>query len=783
MSVTRQEWEQEQKRVDRVTAKIGQRMEELEHRVSGLKKEIVDIRRDLWEDVTVNVDEPHEALETAASVKQQADVLAERERGFRAADKELSVLARMRRSPWFGRIDFREDGESETERIYLGIASFRDEENDEFLVHDWRAPISSLYYDAAPGLVHFETPGGTVTGELELKRQYVIRAGKIVSLFDTGVTIGDELLKEVLGRQLDAQMKSIVATIQKEQNRIIRSERSRLLIVQGAAGSGKTSTALQRVAWLLYRYRGQLKADQIVLFSPNPMFNSYINSVLPELGEENMKQATFQDLLEQRLGTRFRLEDPFVQMEYALTGTEEPGYPARIVGIRFKASMAYMRLLDRYLDHLGREGLIFRDVKFRNETVLTAEEIGEQFTVMGADVRIQDRVSRLADWILKKLGERAEEEKEKHWVDEEIQYLDNETYAKAFKQMQREKRFSAGTFDDYDRQRDVLAAFVVGREMKPVRRWVKRLGFVDTAAVYRRLFEDPQLAFRLVEEVDLPAEWPEICRHTAERLKRNELSYEDATPFLYLTERIEGTETDNTIRHVLIDEAQDYSPFQFAFIRRLYPRARITVLGDFNQAIFAHSGTEGVFASLPELLGEGEAETFILTKSYRSTRPIVEFTRRLIPGGEAIEPFNREGGKPVLSILEGRYGLADRVAERIRALREAGHQSVAVICKTARESREAHEALRKRVSVRMIDKETVSFDKGALVIPAYLAKGIEFDAVIIWDASADAYGRESERQLFYIANTRAMHELHLYSPGPVSPFLEEVSPELLEREI
>lgn len=284
MSVTQQEWQKEQERVGRVTAEIGKRMDDLQQRVSGLKSEIVNIRKNFWDDVTVNVDEPHETVETAVSVKQQAEVLAERERSFRHANKELSILSRMRKSPWFGRIDFREDGEQETEKIYLGIASFRDE-NDEFLVYDWRAPISSLYYDGTPGTVRYETPGGTVTGTLELKRQYIIRNGKIISLFDTGVTIGDELLQEVLGKHADAQMKSIVATIQKEQNRIIRSEGPRLLIVQGAAGSGKTSTALQRVAWLLYRYRGSLTADQIMLFSPNPMFNSYVSTVLPELGK------------------------------------------------------------------------------------------------------------------------------------------------------------------------------------------------------------------------------------------------------------------------------------------------------------------------------------------------------------------------------------------------------------------------------------------------------------------------------------------------------------------
>jgi DNA helicase-2/ATP-dependent DNA helicase PcrA len=778
MSVSQQEWDKEQERVNRVADKIGERMEELERRISGLKTEIVDIRRNFWEDVTVNMEEPHEVLETAASVKQQAEVLAERERGFQQAQKEWSVLSRMKKSPWFGRIDFREDGERESENIYLGIASFRDEENDEFLVYDWRAPISSLYYDGAPGPVKYETPGGTVTGTLELKRQYVIRGGKIVSLFDTGVTIGDELLQEVLGRQSDAQMKSIVATIQKEQNRIIRSERSRLLVVQGAAGSGKTSTALQRVAWLLYRYRGSLTADQIVLFSPNPMFNSYVSTVLPELGEENMRQATFQELLEKRLGHLFELEDPFTQMEYVLTAMDEPGYLARIAGIRYKASQAFMDLMDRYLAFLGREGLVFQDLKFRDEIVLSAEEIGNRFYSLNPSMSLSDRLSLLADWLLDQLEERAKLEQGKPWVEEEIQYLDRETYAKAFKQLRKQRRFTADSFDDFAREQEILAAMVVREHFKPLRRFVRSLGFVDTPAVYRQLFADPDFVIRFAQGIELPREWTEICKQTVEKLNQGELAYEDATPFLYLKEQIEGTDTDNTIRHVLIDEAQDYSPFQFAFVKRLYPRARFTVLGDFNQAIFAHSGVGDTFQALPALFGTDGAETFVLTRSYRSTRQIVEFTRKLIPGGETIEPFNRDGRKPTLTRVANRKELEDRIAGRIRSLQDAGHQTIAVICKTARECREAYDALRGRVPVRLIGKETASFGKGALIIPAYLAKGIEFDAVMIWNASEDTYGRESERKLFYTACTRAMHELHLYSVGPVSPFLDRVSPDL-----
>ena len=247
------ELEKEQERVDAVVQKIDHQIRTLRRQTEAIKKEVLEMSRNFWDEVTINFGDPHDTIETLASVNQQARVLAERERSYRHARRRLTTLVRMKDSPYFGRIDFVEDGESKAESIYLGIASVRDEEGEP-LVYDWRAPIASLYYEGSPGPVRYQTPAGEVTGTLKNKRQFVIRDGRIRSMFDTGITIGDELLQEVLGRHSDTQMKNIVATIQKEQNPIIRNEGKRLLVVSGAAGSGKTSTALQRVS-PLYRYR------------------------------------------------------------------------------------------------------------------------------------------------------------------------------------------------------------------------------------------------------------------------------------------------------------------------------------------------------------------------------------------------------------------------------------------------------------------------------------------------------------------------------------------------
>lgn len=771
-----QTWPEEQRRAERILAVVDERLDKLERQAGGLRSDIVNIRKTFWDDVTVNMEDATEIAETFASMKQQAEVLSERERGHRHAMSQLKALARLKQSPYFGRIDFAEQGERGAERIYIGTSSLLDDSGFEFLVYDWRAPVSSLYYDYGPGEAQYETPGGAIHGTIELKRQFVIRDGVIRSLFDTGVTIGDELLQEVLGKQSDAQMKSIVATIQREQNRIIRNERARLLVVQGAAGSGKTSAALQRVAYLLYRYRETLKAEQIVLFSPNPMFNSYVSTVLPELGEENMQQTTFQEYVERRVGDAFRIEDPFGQMEYTLTAMKEPDYPARLASIRFKASADFMRLMDAYAAYLAKDGMLFRDVVFREEVLVSGERLRQRFYELDASLSIPNRMQALAEWLLKELRRLMQLERRKRWVEDEIELLDKDAYMQAFEQLQRKKRFSADTFDDFAREQELLALMVVQERFKTLRAQAKRLAFIDAPGVYRQLFADPGFAAAIAPGLTLPALWAEVCALTTAALDRGELSNEDAAPYVHVLERLEGFRTNMAVRHVFVDEAQDYSAFQFAMLKRLFPRAKMTVLGDLNQAIYAHTSVEtSGFAALGQLFDPAETETFVLTRSYRSTREIVEFTRGLVMGGESIELFNRPGRKPTVTFVPDRAKLAAAVAEKVRLMQKEGHRSIAVICKTAEESREAYGLLRPQLPLKRIGTETSSFERGVVVIPAYLAKGVEFDGVVLYDGSREAYRRESERKLFYTACTRAMHELHLCCVGEPSPFMTGVA--------
>ncbi|MEK3881594.1 RNA polymerase recycling motor HelD [Paenibacillus sp. PL2-23] len=779
MSIIENEREEEQKRVDRLTAIIARRIEGLRVRTGGIHGEIVDIRRNFWDDVTVNFEDAAETAETFASMKQQAELLNERERSHRHMVEQLSTLNRLQASPYFGRIDLLEEDAPEgaqPDRIYLGVGSLLDDSGDQYLIYDWRAPVSSLYYDYGPGPVVYETPAGEVRGEMTLKRQYIIRGGVIKSMFDTGVTIGDELLQEVLGKGSDAAMKSIVATIQQEQNRIIRNERAKLLIVQGAAGSGKTSAALQRAAYLLYRFRGSLTADQIVLFSPNPMFNSYISTVLPELGEQNMNQTTYQEHLERRVGQEFEVEDLFAQMEYSLRSPGTAEHDIRMRGIRAKASADFIRLIDDYAASLGERGLRFKSIMFRGRPLIPHTAIARRFYELDRGVSIANRLRELRGWLLKELVRLGKLERSKKWVDEAIELLDNEAYARAYEELQRKNKFSEQSYDDFASERDFLAAGVVQERFKKLRSRVKRGLFFDFPAIYKALYEprgDKACPWGAPGELTAE-EWKSVQSDTLQRLEQGQLPYEDATPYCYLKEKLEGFHTHTTVKYLFVDEAQDYSPLQFHYLRRIFPNSRMTLLGDFNQSVFIHSGSGNVFHSLGELFSEEETERITLHRSYRSTKQIIRFASSIIEGGEEIEPFNRNGEEPSVTRAEQASAILALVAAKLKELQgPGGYMSVAVICKSAEESRTLYGELSGLLpQIRLIEKETVTFEKGLVVIPSYLAKGVEFDAVIIADASENAYRREEERKLFYTACTRAMHELHLFYHGELTPFLQ-----------
>ncbi|HWO98529.1 MAG TPA: RNA polymerase recycling motor HelD [Bacillus sp. (in: firmicutes)] len=774
----RMELRQEQERVNSVMETITEQINRLESETSRRRMEVVNIRKHFWDEVKVNIDTFDDYLETIIGLRQEAQALSISQSTHRHASKRLSALRRMQEVPYFGRIDFIEEGTSTAQRIYIGISTLTDTSGENFLIYDWRAPVSNVYYDYQPGPAKYATPGGVIHGILEKKWQYLIRGGMIQSMFDTSLTIGDEILQQVLGKGTDKHMHNIVATIQQEQNRIIRHDRGRMLIVHGAAGSGKTSAALQRIAYLLYKYRDILNADQIILFSPNSMFNSYVSNVLPELGEENMQQVTFQEYLDHRLKGEFQVENPYDQLEYVLTAVDNPLYGTRIASIRFKAATRFFEVIKSYRESLELSGMVFKGIIFRGQTIVTAKQIAEKFYSSDTSLRFHSRLEKLKDWLIKQIDEAEKLERTKPWVQEEIEMLSNEDYHKAYIYLAEKRGFKGESIHDYEIEPEALARLIVRQKLKPLRKRIKAFRFVNIKGIYKQLFTDPARIKQWMDQ-ETPEEWADICLSTVKMLDEGKLFYEDATPFLLMKELIQGFQTNSSIKHVLVDEAQDYSPFQFEFLKRLFPSARMTVLGDFNQAIFTHASEMVDFHMLTGLYGPDETVAINLTRSYRSTRPIVEFTRGLVPDGERITAFERDGERPILTQLSNRAELHRSIASKVADLRKRQYSTIAVICKSASESTAAYDSLSGIEEIKLVKSGSIEYEQGVVVIPAYLAKGIEFDAVIIYDASAKSYGDESLRRLFYTACTRAMHHLQLYSVGEPNPFLRDIAPESL----
>jgi DNA helicase II / ATP-dependent DNA helicase PcrA len=755
LALERNEQRQEEQHLQEVLEFIDREIEETGGTAGGRKGELISGKKELWEDLVYDRDD--DWFEAAVQLTQQAQELSQHATSYRLAQSRAEKLEKLKSNPYFARLDFREEGEEALERIYIGTMSLMDDATHESIVYDWRAPVSGMYYDYGPGPAEYEAPDGQIRGEITLKRQFVIQGGKLAAVFDTGITIGDEMLKLMLGRSAEPRMKSIVTTIQSEQNRIIRETNSRYVFVQGAAGSGKTSAALQRIAYLLYRYRSVWTPEQVVLFSPNDVFNDYVSNVLPELGEDRIPQTTFFDYVWHRLQDVRALEHPYEQLEFVYSPEKHIDYEDRLAAIRLKASQSFAAVLDAYAASLVHSGVRFSPLIRGDTTYISVERLHEMFYETNARSKIPFRLSNMQERLL-----------------EEIAEFERKRTVALYRKMMKEPKY-LGTEDELKR----LSRKKAKKAFERMREDVQKFRFVDIVGTYRELFERDGFYEEICKTAGLAVspDWERARSDTLKRLDGETLPYEDATPLLYLLEALHGASRMNRIRHIVVDEAQDYSPVQWAYLRRLFPNAGVTALGDMNQAIHA-TGVDRWSKASDTLFPEEETMVIRLQRSYRSTKQIVEFTRRLIPGGEDIEAFEREGESVRIEHAEDEESLALYVSSLVDTLRQEGLKSIAVITKTGSECEAAAKALSVRMPVQTLTKDSQTFVSGLVVLPSYLAKGLEFDAVIVWDAGKSRYGREEERKLFYTVCTRALHRLHLCYTGDLTPFLAARHPEV-----
>jgi DNA helicase-2/ATP-dependent DNA helicase PcrA len=775
MSVPPEDQEYEVARLATVILEIQKQLTGRREETTRYKDLLTGARKSEWEE------SPHEVWDFDALVEAAAgmDRLKAAAKHYRFSAGRGKQLERLARSPYFARIDFRESGESGIRGIYIGIAALTDADTGKHLVYDWRAPVSSMYYDFELGAAQFAAPSGIVSGDILLKRHFRIKDGRLEFMFDNSLTIYDEVLQETLEGATGDRMRSIVNTIQREQNRVIRGESSGALVVQGSAGSGKTAIALHRAAYLLYKHRSTMSARNILMFSPGRLFVDYTSPVLPELGEEPVRQVCFGDFGAEQLAkarspepdlASLRVESMDEQLEYLLEHRGTPGHDVRVAGIRLKSTTHFAELIERYAEHLAVDIEDLDDVVFRGKVIMSKEEAADllrcQYAYLPLEKRV-DKIRRRVFWLLEEVQQRRAEEIERELLDDpESAYLFR-------KEIRRMSRIGAH------------------QEIQLVRDKVRSWGTVSAYAAYRRLFEGEELS-RSPARPDAPEFLSGACAETVERLSSSTIPYEDLAPLLLLRGLLEGFPEQSEIKHVIVDEVQDYSPVQHEVLRRSFPQASFTLLGDVNQSLSAHAGSstyDEVLRQVTKVYGaNGEPVVPVrLTESYRSTREITEFTRAILAGGEPIQAIERPGELPRVMRSSGRQELGRAIARDVAALCEEGLGSIAVICKTARESWAAYDDIKslkdllKDRKPHLVKASEHGFRRGILVIPSYLAKGLEFETVLIYNASQEDYSYPEERHVLYAACTRALHRLHLHYAGELSPFIEAVDPVLYER--
>lgn len=747
----------EQKHLDNIMKQIKEREKSLKKSIKSAEGQARDLNSHFFDDVKLDYDGYSTSMETALSIHQQQQLLSEREHAWQHSAKQLDTVERLEKRPYFARVDFKEQGEKKPETIYIGLGSFADKDNH-FLIYDWRAPISSIYYDGKLGEVSYNSPEGKITVDMTKKRQFMIEDGKIVNMFDTNESIGDQMLLEVLSEKSSTQMKSIVTTIQQEQNKIIRNTSADLLFVQGAAGSGKTSAILQRIAYLLYRYRGNLTSSDVIMFSPNQLFNDYIKNVLPEMGEQNMVQMTYWQFVARRL-PGMNVENLFKQFEDQNSDTNIS---------KFKGSVNFFNLLTRYAKHLNKRGVIFKNIYFRDKKkpYFDKEKIKEIYYSYNENYNLANRIDATREELIKMLNRKITPETKKAWVARTIEGMSQSELNELYDRPDQE-------FESEAKEEAFLGRKIVLKALKGVHKRILHNHFINMRAQYLSFLRAVPKMVDLANKWDITEDdWLHHIDEVKENFKKHDIAITDVSAYLYLYDLITGSRTDYEMRYAFIDEIQDYTPFQLAYLKYNFPRAKFTMLGDLNQAIFTKDESRSLLKQISGLFDPEKTDVVRLTKSYRSTKQLTNFTKQILRQGEKIEAFNRQGPKPVIWGRDNDEKAIDVLVDVLRD-NEKRKMTTVIITKDLASAKFVHEELsKKKEPTTLIATANQRLVDGTLVIPSYLAKGLEFDAVVMWGANKENYHQLDETQLVYTITSRAMYKLDVIYTGEKSPLLD-----------
>lgn len=710
----------EEKRLAQTISLAEEQLKQAKEAADKKKSEIIEAKKDVRENTEHGITSLYtsDGFEALVELSQYINPVTDKIIDYEEEEHKILLLEKMIKSPYFARIDFKFDDEDEFEKIYIGRSSLRKNSYQEMYVYDWRSPIASIFYRFMTGEAFYDAPCGRVTGELNLKRQYEIKNGKLEYFFDSDVQIVDEFLRQLLSQNTTAKMKAIVETIQHEQDVVIRDMENDLLMVQGVAGSGKTSIALHRAAYLMYQgLQTKLSANNIMIISPNSIFEQYISNVLPELGEDNVISSVFEDILSALLiGRKIQSRNDFLENLIVNSKYKEISRNS----IEFKTSSFFREILDQFLIDIPRQWIEFEDVYYEGKCVVSRQILKDKI-IGRTETPLGIKLEQLEDYILEQIfgtGKGRGHKEEKNLIKQEIQ------------------------------------------------KFIK----IDIVELYKILFSNKAYFYSLLQNSNLSQGIKSIWEYTRDNLEADRLYYDDAIAIAYLYLKIYGTNKYKNIKQVVIDEAQDYYPLQYEIFNLLFSNAKFTILGDMKQTL-AKKEDISFYEQIQKILNKKRSSLIMLDKSFRCTNEILNFSLKFIEKSSQIKSFNRNGDSPKVYIADNSEIFIDEIVKEINLCQEKGFQSICLICKTEKNSIYLFNKIKHKLDIQLIKNGSVSDLQGVFILPVYMSKGLEFDAVLICDADSQNYHDEDDKNLLYVACTRALHKLSLFCENEVSPLI------------
>lgn len=656
--------------------------------------------------------------------------------------------------PYFARVDFKEDKQNNIQKIYIGKTGIFNDDY-EVVVTDWRAPISSIYYDGQLENVEYECPDGIIKGDLSKKRVYTIENSILKDYQDIDITTNDEFLQECLNENSEARLKNIISTIQSEQNKIIRAKMSNPLIVQGVAGSGKTTVALHRIAYLVYTYEKEFNPDEFLIIAPNKFFLDYISNVLPDLGVDYVRQQTFEEFMLENIDANFEINPINVELSNIVNQNGKTDLIKK--SANFKSSLRFKELIDEFIDKFLKSNLPKGDFKISDIVVFNHDEVIDMFMNYFKNNSINDskkmltailqkRVSNIANELIDRLSEQRKSKLyniDKNLSDDKVKEIRLEIFKETEYEMQ--QLFKGGK--------------------KLVLDYLKNFKIEKVLSIYKKIISDKILFDKYVKS--------ELYEYILETYKKNikskKVEYEDLAPLFYIQNRFWGNINNLKLEHIVIDEAQDLGEFQFYNFKEIVkPNMSMTILGDISQGIYSYKGINN-WNKLNQIVFDNKASIEYLKESYRTSMEIMNeantIINKIVDNENIIlaQPIERHGDKVEHWKIDSEDSKISKIYEIIKTHLEAGHINIAVITKDFDESIELHKKLTNyEVDIKLISENLDKYTGGTIIIPSYLSKGLEFDSVIISDSNK--YSENIlDTKLLYVACTRAMHTLDIIS--------------------